>query len=109
MKVKSTFKCFIHIFSTVISLQGALKFNGGGHLNHSIFWQNLSPTSTKPSADLSALIDKSFGSFDKMKTDLSTATVAIQGSGWGWLGYDNKTGKNIYIVILKYFIYNLLF
>ncbi|XP_019869339.1 superoxide dismutase [Mn] 1, mitochondrial [Aethina tumida] len=78
--------------STVISLQGALKFNGGGHLNHSIFWQNLSPTSTKPSADLSALIDKSFGSFDKMKTDLSTATVAIQGSGWGWLGYDKKTG-----------------
>lgn len=62
-------------------------------MNHSIFWQNLSPTSTKPSDDLCKAIDGSFGSIDKLKTELSTITVAIQGSGWGWLGYCKKTGQ----------------
>ena len=81
-------KCDIN---TVVSLQAAIKFNGGGHVNHSIFWQNLSPNSTTPSEELSTAIKNSFGSFDKMKEQLSTATVAIQGSGWGWLGYCPKS------------------
>eukprot|EP00096_Caligus_rogercresseyi_P005838 TRINITY_DN21879_c0_g1_i1.p1 TRINITY_DN21879_c0_g1~~TRINITY_DN21879_c0_g1_i1.p1 ORF type:complete len:223 (+),score=62.06 TRINITY_DN21879_c0_g1_i1:77-745(+) len=77
--------------STVISLQGALKFNGGGHLNHSIFWTNLCPSdsssSKEPSGQLLELINRDFGSLGAMKEKLSGSTVAIQGSGWGWLGY----------------------
>jgi len=80
--------------STVIGLQGALKFNGGGHLNHSIFWQNLCPGgSGEPSEELAAAITRDFGSFQAMKDKLSASTVAVQGSGWGWLGYDKASGS----------------
>lgn len=80
--------------STIISLQGALKFNGGGHINHSIFWQNMCPGgSGEPEGELMAAITRDFGSFETMKQRLSAATVAVQGSGWGWLGYDKETGR----------------
>lgn len=71
----------------------ALRFNGGGHLNHSIFWKNLSPGSSQPSSDLCAGFDRCFGSFENMKNELQTKTIAIQGSGWGWLGFDKTSGK----------------
>ncbi|XP_011647103.1 superoxide dismutase [Mn], mitochondrial [Pogonomyrmex barbatus] len=73
-----------------IALGSALKFNGGGHLNHSIFWCNLSPDGGNPSVPLLKQIDKDFGSLNTMKKRLSEMTVAIQGSGWGWLGYDQR-------------------
>ena len=80
----------------MIALQSAIKFNGGGHVNHSIFWSVLSPVSKmsqdRPSGKLLQMIDQDFGSFDAFKEKLSTATVAIQGSGWGWLGL-NKSKK----------------
>jgi len=80
--------------SSVIGLQGALKFNGGGHLNHSIFWQNLCPGgSGEPSGDLEAAIVRDFGSVQAMKDKLSASTVAVQGSGWGWLGYNAAANK----------------
>lgn len=80
-------------FSAAIALGPALKFNGGGHLNHSIFWQNLSPGSSKPSSELCEAINKSFGSMDNMQKLVTAQTVAIQGSGWGWLGYDKTSSK----------------
>ncbi|XP_055838456.1 superoxide dismutase [Mn], mitochondrial [Episyrphus balteatus] len=79
--------------SKIISLGGALRFNGGGHINHSIFWQNLTPDRTEPSKELKAALEQQFSSFDNFKKELTTLTVAIQGSGWGWLGYNKKTGK----------------
>merc|ERR1711936_1265131 len=81
--------------STVIGLQGALKFNGGGHINHSIFWQNLCPTSDsgEPSPELMAAIERDFGSLDSLKEKLSASTVAVQGSGWGWLGFNKAANK----------------
>ncbi|CAL8139306.1 unnamed protein product [Orchesella dallaii] len=83
--------------STVIALAPALKFNGGGHLNHSIFWQNLSPKGGgEPSGALADAIKRDFGSFENLKTKLSASTVAVQGSGWGWLGY-NKAAKRLEI------------
>ncbi|CAH1970848.1 unnamed protein product [Acanthoscelides obtectus] len=91
--------------STAISLMPALKFNGGGHLNHSIFWQNLSPSRTEPSEGLCKAIQASFGSMDNMKKQLSAQTVAIQGSGWGWLGYDKSSGtkhKKMLCIMQKY-------
>nr|AFI24612.1 Mn-superoxide dismutase [Cyclina sinensis] len=79
--------------SQVIALQPALKFNGGGHINHSIFWEILSPNGGgTPTGDLLELIKKDFGSFDNMKEELTQASVGIQGSGWGWLGY-SKNGR----------------
>lgn len=77
----------------IIGLAGALRFNGGGHINHSIFWQNLSPQKSEPSKELKAAIDEQFCSFDAFKKELSTITVGVQGSGWGWLGYNKKTAK----------------
>ncbi|WOO86171.1 Superoxide dismutase [Mn], mitochondrial [Vanrija pseudolonga] len=79
-----------------ISLQAALKFNGGGHLNHSLFWVNLAPTGsaqTKPptSGALAQQIQKDFGSVDNLIAEVNAATLGIQGSGWGWLGYNKKS------------------
>nr|QBR98217.1 Mn superoxide dismutase [Diaphanosoma celebensis] len=82
---------------TMITLGPALRFNGGGHINHSIFWHNLSPNGGgKPEGELMTAIVKDFGTFDNFKNILSTSTVGIQGSGWGWLGY-NKTTKNLVV------------
>lgn len=80
--------------STVIALGPALKFNGGGHLNHSIFWTNLCPGgSGEPTGELLDAINRDFGSLDAMKTKLSASTIAVQGSGWGWLGYNQDTTR----------------
>ena len=80
--------------STVISLQAAVRFNGGGHLNHAIFWQNLCPGGSEPpEGALAEAISRDFGSFEDMKARLSAASVAVQGSGWGWLGFNKETGQ----------------
>ena len=79
-----------------IALQSALKFNGGGHLNHSIFWTNLCPVSdsSKPSSGpLMDAIKQSFGGVDQMMQEFNKKAVAVQGSGWGWLGYNKQLKK----------------
>ena len=82
----------------MIHLQPALRFNGGGHINHAIFWQVLSPKEggNQPTGALADQIKKDFGSFDKMVTQLSNASVGVQGSGWGWLGFD-KQGQRLQV------------
>jgi len=81
----------------MIGLQQAIKFNGGGHVNHSIFWSNLAPPKKgggeTPTGELAAKINQSFGSVQDFITKFSDKTVAIQGSGWGWLGYDKANDK----------------
>uniref|UniRef100_UPI001939B443 superoxide dismutase [Mn], mitochondrial-like n=1 Tax=Styela clava TaxID=7725 RepID=UPI001939B443 len=80
--------------TAIINLAPALKFNGGGHINHSIFWTNLSPDGGGvPQGELAEAINRDFGSFDKMKEKLTASTVAVQGSGWGWLGYNRECGR----------------
>jgi len=78
--------------SGIIGLQGALKFNGGGHVNHTLFWENLAPSSELKDGPLKGLIEECYGSIDTLKEEMSATTVAVQGSGWGWLGYNAKTG-----------------
>lgn len=85
--------------SKIISLAPALRFNGGGHINHSIFWQNLSPEKSQPSAELKSAIESQFKSMEEFKKQMTTLTVAVQGSGWGWLGY-NKASKKLQIVAM---------
>ncbi len=83
-----------------IALQSAIKFNGGGNINHSIFWTNLAPENkgggTPPEGALAKAIDQDFGSLDKFIETMSAKSVAIQGSGWGWLGF-NKANKRLEI------------
>lgn len=79
----------------MIALQQAIKFNGGGHVNHSIFWTNLAPAGKggAPKGDLAKAIEARFGSVDGLIEKLSTMSVGIQGSGWGWLGYDKSKNE----------------
>lgn len=83
----------------VIALQSAIKFNGGGHVNHSIFWTNLIPQqkATPLRGQLLDAIEREFGSLQHFIGQMTTQTVAIQGSGWGWLGYC-KMEKRLKIV-----------
>ncbi|CAK9047237.1 Superoxide dismutase [Mn] [Durusdinium trenchii] len=87
--------------ASMIALQGALKFNGGGHVNHTLFWENLAPPSQggggEPTGDLAAAIDAKWGSFDAFKKEMNATTAAVQGSGWGWLAYD-PAAKGLRIV-----------
>lgn len=78
-----------------VAAASMLRFNAGGHVNHSIFWQNLAPKdkSGQPTAELKQAIERDFGSFENMQNQLSTMSVAVQGSGWGWLGYNRQTKK----------------
>lgn len=78
---------------TIISLEPALRFHGGGHLNHSIFWKNLCPGGSKRPAPLQQAIERDFKSFDAFKKRLSEAATALQGSGWAWLGYSKATER----------------
>ena len=64
----------------------AVRNNGGGHFNHSLFWSVLSPNGGgSPSGDLASAIDSAFGSFDKFKEEFSNAAATRFGSGWAWL------------------------
>jgi Fe-Mn family superoxide dismutase len=69
--------------------QAAVRNNGGGHYNHSIFWPMLSPDSGgEPQGELASGIADTFGSFDAFKEEFKAAGVARFGSGWAWLVKD---------------------
>ena len=71
-----------------------LAFNLGGHINHSIFWKNLSPNGGgEPEGDLAEAIKDSFGSFDAFKAQFTAAALGIQGSSWAVLAYDTVSGR----------------
>ena len=71
-------------------LQGPVRNNGGGHLNHSLFWESMSADGGgAPTGDLAAAIDDAFGSFDVFKEKFEAAGVGQFGSGWAWLVSNN--------------------
>ena len=80
-----------------IELQSAIKFNGGGHINHSLFWKNLAPAKNGggqlQDGPLKQAIERDFGSLDNLKTTFNATIATIQGSGWGWLGFNPKNSK----------------
>lgn len=68
------------------SIQGAVRNNGGGHANHSFFWESISPNGGGiPSGALAEAISSSFGNFDAMKEQFAKAGLTRFGSGWAWL------------------------
>ena len=69
----------------------AVRNNGGGHFNHTLFWNIMSPNGGgKPTGDLAAAIDAKFGSFDAFKDEFAKAAATRFGSGWAWLVVDNN-------------------
>lgn len=71
-------------------IRTAIRNNGGGHANHSFFWEILSPTGGgEPTGALKEAIDATFGSFDKLKEAIETAGAGQFGSGWAWLVLNN--------------------
>lgn len=75
-------------FANLPKLQKDLAFNLGGHVNHSVFWQNLSPLGGEAQGELLAAINEYFGSFEAFKSHFSAAAIGIQGSGWAYLAWD---------------------
>ena len=73
-------------------IRQALINNGGGHLNHALFWELLSAEKSEISPELAADIDATFGSFDAFKDAFTAAATTRFGSGWAWLVV-NKEGK----------------
>jgi Fe-Mn family superoxide dismutase len=72
-------------------IRGPVRNNGGGHLNHNLFWESMSPDGGgAPDGDLAAAIESAFGSFDDFKTKVKDAGVAQFGSGWAWLVHDGS-------------------
>ena len=67
-------------------IQGAVRNNGGGHCNHSLFWSVIGPNAGgNPTGELADAINSDFGSFDKFKEEFSNAAATRFGSGWAWL------------------------
>ncbi len=87
-------------FETVGLLEKNLAFNLGGHVNHSVFWANLSPEGgDRPDGDLAAAIDEYFGSFDGFRAHFTAVANTIQGSGWAILAWDS-VGARLVVVQL---------
>jgi len=72
------------------SIRTAVRNNGGGHANHSLYWEVMGPDGGgEPSGSLSEAIKKTFGSFDKFKEEFANAGLTRFGSGYAWLVVDN--------------------
>ncbi|CAG8876252.1 unnamed protein product [Penicillium nalgiovense] len=69
--------------ATQIALKPAVNFHGGGHLNHTLFWENLAPRA----------IDSTYGSLGEFQSKMNAALAGVQGSGWAWLVKDKQTGQ----------------
>ena len=77
-------------------IRGAVRNNGGGHCNHSLFWKVISPGgSDHPEGELATSIDKSFGSLDTFKEQFESAAGTRFGSGWAWLVSDGDGNLSI--------------
>lgn len=81
-------------FSTANLLEKNLAFNLAGHVNHSVFWPNMSPDGgDKPDGELGAAINEYFGSFDGFRGQFNANALGIQGSGWSILAWDSLGEK----------------
>ncbi|HEX2282129.1 MAG TPA: superoxide dismutase [Thermomicrobiales bacterium] len=75
------------------NIRTAVRNNGGGHVNHTMFWQIMSPNGGgQPTGELADAINQTFGSFDEFKAKFKAAATGQFGSGWAWLGI-NPSGE----------------
>lgn len=86
------------LYNTLRMLEKDLAFHLGGHVNHTVFWKNLSPDGgDRPEGELAAHIDEQFGSFEAFRAQFEAASIQVQGSGWGVLGY-HPFGQRLLII-----------
>ena len=84
-------------FGAINKLEKDLAFHLGGHINHSVFWKNMSPDGGgEPTGDVASAIDEFFGSFEGFKKQFAATANGIQGSGWALLVWDTL-GKRLNI------------
>jgi Fe-Mn family superoxide dismutase len=85
------------LLANISKLPVAVRNNGGGHWNHSMFWEIMSPPGTggEPTGDLASKITANFGSFDEFKKQFAQAATTRFGSGWSWLCVDGS--DNLFI------------
>ncbi len=76
-------------------MRTAVRNNGGGFANHSLFWTLLTPEKTAPAGELEKALSETFGSAQDFKTKFSEAATGLFGSGWAWLTYDARAGLQI--------------
>lgn len=85
-------KSLEEMFARMSSLPVAIRNNGGGHYNHSLFWKWMKPKGGgMPAGGLAAAIDRDFGSFEKFKDQFTNAAMTRFGSGWAWLVKQHDT------------------
>lgn len=83
-------------YGTINQLEKNLAFHVSGHVMHALFWNNMSPDGGgKPEGDLAAAIDEHLGGFDALQKQLTEASLAIQGSGWGALAWEPTSRRLI--------------
>ena len=91
LKKKSVEELVSRLTAIPVSIRTAVRNNGGGHANHSLFWKVLSPNGEgKPEGDLAKAISKAFGSFESFKEQFANAAATQFGSGWAWLSVDGS-------------------
>jgi Fe-Mn family superoxide dismutase len=88
---KSVEELLTSIQSVPDDIRTAVRNHGGGHHNHSLFWEIMGPAGGgQPTGSLASAIDSTFGGFDAFKDQLSKAAIGQFGSGWGWLVQDSS-------------------
>lgn len=94
---KSIEEILRNIDSLPENIRTAVRNNGGGYANHSLFWTIMGPNGGgQPSGDLANAINQKFGSFDEFKQKLSSAAAGQFGSGWGWLVVKSDGSLDVY-------------
>ncbi|GAB4493748.1 MAG: superoxide dismutase [Saprospiraceae bacterium] len=89
-------KSLEELLANVSKLPVAVRNNGGGHWNHTMFWEIMSPDGGgEPTLDVASKINKNFGSFDEFKKQFTQAAATRFGSGWAWLCVDSD--DNLFI------------
>jgi Fe-Mn family superoxide dismutase len=89
LQSKTVEELLVGLSSLPDAIRGAVNNHGGGHLNHTIFWNNLAPGGGgRPDGAMAEAINGAFGSFDEFKTKFSNAAAGRFGSGWAWLCVD---------------------
>ena len=88
-----------------IHLQNVINFAAGGHINHTLFWENLAPAASANAQPTSApklisAINTRWGSLDKFQEKFDAVLLGLKGSGWGWLVQDAESG-NLEIITIK--------
>ena len=83
------------ILGSISARSKKVRNNGGGHWNHSFFWETMRGGGSQPSGRLAEAIDATFGSFDALKTKFNEAGVGQFGSGWVWLIVDGSGGLQV--------------